>query len=757
MKHFFFMLTTWWFDKTILTNHPIVTPIALFWYILVVRHHQITQILSPLGLQSYLICACAFICFCVIVSAIYASTVKKTVIRVAQVDWSRTGDTQGHSTVEALLDNPFLLDQAGIILGYMLSSDSPSLCSFTPGKHIAEVFEQEQVGRQFIEALQKANDTHTIQTFEYRLLTDKAVIINEAQLIPIENEYLCIVCDITKRTLAEEALRISEECLHAAVSQSPVVLYATDANGVVLASQQGIWPNANGKSRLIVGHSAFELYRDIPPFSNALQRALAGETVSQTIDDYHDRVIKTQNTPRLDPEGNVIGMIGLVTDITRRVRAEDALRHQTLHDPLTNLPNRTLLLDHITDALAKTEQGEDGIALLVLDLDRFKEINDTFGHQCGDQLLQQVGSRLLQAINPAASVHRLGGDEFAILLPSTCEIRPQTFVKALNAIFEEPFLVERYPLHVEVSIGIALSPAHGDDPLTLLRHAEVAMYTAKGGRKVFAFYDTDKDQYSPHRLALLADLRKAIATDELCLFFQPKAQLETGQVKSVEALVRWQHPTYGFLSPDQFLPLAEQTGLIEPLTHWVLETAIAQCRRWLDMGITLGVAVNLSTWNLRNPKLPDMLNTLLEKHGVPAHLLYMEITESAVMTDVEQSIQILERIRESGIRIAVDDYGTGYSSLSYLKQLPVDELKIDRAFVQHLAANNTDQAIVQSTVTLAHHLGMSVVAEGVEDLATWDLLTTMGCDIIQGYYLSRPVPAQELEKWLATRKELVAS
>ena len=425
-------------------------------------------------------------------------------------------------------------------------------------------------------------------------------------------------------------------------------------------------------------------------------------------------------------------------------------------DSLTGLPNRTLLLADMAEALPKAEQAGEGMALLTLDLDRFKEVNDTFGHQLGDKLLQQVGLRLRQSVSAAAAVARLGGDEFAVFLALADEASAQQVARALRAALEEPFLIEEHPLHVEASIGIALYPAHGNDPLTLFRRADVAMYTAKERHEGYALYDTRSDHYSPHRLALLGDLRKAIANQELRLYYQPKAELNTGLVNSVEALVRWQHPTQGFIPPDQFIPLAEQTGLILPLTSWVVETALEQCRCWLDAGLDLAVAVNLSMWNLRDASLPDTIEDLLAQYKIPPRLLCVEITESAVMVDAEHTLQVLNRLFASGVRIAIDDYGTGYASLSYLKHLPADELKIDRAFVQHLTTDRTDQAIVRSTVNLAHNLGMYVTAEGVEDRATWDLLATLGCDIVQGYYLSRPVPAQDLERWLGERKEAAA-
>jgi diguanylate cyclase (GGDEF)-like protein/PAS domain S-box-containing protein len=421
-------------------------------------------------------------------------------------------------------------------------------------------------------------------------------------------------------------------------------------------------------------------------------------------------------------------------------------------DALTDLPNRTRLLERIEEGLPRAEQRGGQMALLMLDIDRFKEVNDTFGHQCGDHLLQQVGKRLGQAVDATATVARLGGDEFAVFLPTADEEAAREVASAISAVLEESFLVEDSPHQIEASIGIALYPRHGTDPLTLFRHADVAMYLAKRRHEGCALYDAQQDQYSPRRLALLGDLRRAIASEQLRLYYQPKADLCNGLVKSVEALVRWQHPTHGFIPPDQFIPLAEQTGLITPLTHWVVETAVTQCRRWLDCGLGLSVAVNLSMWNLRDASLPETIAGLLAQYQVPPRLLCVEITESAVMTDAEHTLQVLQRLFALGVRIAIDDYGTGYASLSYLKRLPADELKIDRAFVKHMTTDPADQAIVRSTVNMAHSLGIHVVAEGVEDQETWSLLGILRCDIAQGYYLSRPVAAHDLERWLGERQ-----
>jgi EAL domain-containing protein (putative c-di-GMP-specific phosphodiesterase class I) len=321
-------------------------------------------------------------------------------------------------------------------------------------------------------------------------------------------------------------------------------------------------------------------------------------------------------------------------------------------------------------------------------------------------------------------------------------------MEQLRATLEEPFTIEGLPVQAEASVGAALYPLHGQDALTLFRHADIAMYEAKREHEGYLIYDISHDRYSPRRLALMGALRTAITRNELRLFYQPKVDLKTNTICSVEALVRWQHPEFGFVPPDQFIPLAEQSGLITQLTFWVLETAVRQCREWMDMGFNLSIAVNLSMWDLREAILPDVISNLLTRYDVPARLLRVELTESTMMTDVERALAVLMRLSEQGIQVSVDDFGTGYSSLAYLKRLPINELKIDRSFVQHITNTETDATIVRSTVMMAHCLGLQVVAEGVEDEATSHLLSDLKCDLAQGYFISRPVPAPALISWL---------
>lgn len=456
-----------------------------------------------------------------------------------------------------------------------------------------------------------------------------------------------------------------------------------------------------------------------------------------------------------DPAIN--GIVAHARDVTERVAMEETLRYQTLHDALTDLPNRTFFLERLEQLLQDARQKDDNLALLMMDLDRFKDINDTFGHQYGDELLQRIAIRLRELAAEPDIVARLGGDEFAFLLPQSGEEQAREIIAILQATLEEPITIDGFPLQVKTSVGVVIYPQHGSDPLDLMRRADVAMYTAKRKHQEYAFYDPSFDQYSPRCLALVTELRKAINNELLSLYYQPKANLLHGGIYGVEALARWIHPEYGFIPPDQFIALAEQTGLITPLTGWVLETAIRQIKTWLSSGLHLSISVNLSMWDLRDAMLPEMIGAMLRRYNVPPHLLCIELTESAVMTDVEHTLDVLNRLFALGIRLAIDDFGTGYSSLAYLKRLPVDEIKIDRSFVQHMSAVRADATIVRATITMAHCLGMQVVAEGVEDAATWQVLRQYKCDAVQGYYLSRPLPASEFEDWLEESKPALAS
>jgi diguanylate cyclase (GGDEF)-like protein/PAS domain S-box-containing protein len=440
--------------------------------------------------------------------------------------------------------------------------------------------------------------------------------------------------------------------------------------------------------------------------------------------------------------------VEIIVQGLERKRVEEALRHQALHDALTGLPNRVFLQDHVQQAILAAQQDHQPLGLLLLDLDRFKEVNDTLGHQHGDLLLQQVAERLRATLRATDTVARLGGDEFAVLLPATDRTGATSAAGKVHAALDSPFVVDGQSLRIGTSLGLALCPEHGRDPQVLLRHADVAMYAAKRSGDACATYTPEQDDYTADRLTLRADLHQAITQGDLLLHYQPKVHLPTGQVRGVEALVRWTHPQRGLVPPGEFIPLAEQTGLIGPLTHWVLGAALQQCHAWRRAGLQLYVAVNISLANVRDPHLPDIIAQLLTTYDVPPAALRLEVTESTLMADVARAQEVLRRLAALDVGISVDDFGTGYSSLAHLKRLPVDELKIDMSFVRHMAEDATDRAIVASTVALGHSLGLQVVAEGVEDRHTQQMLAGIGCDAAQGYYLSRPLPADAVAPWL---------
>jgi diguanylate cyclase (GGDEF)-like protein len=406
-----------------------------------------------------------------------------------------------------------------------------------------------------------------------------------------------------------------------------------------------------------------------------------------------------------------------------------------------------LLRQRLEQAIA----SESHVALLVMDLDRFKEVNDTLGHSSGDALLQQLGLRLKSAVRKSDTFARLGGDEFAIVLPGAGQLEATAIAATFQKLVAKPFDLDGRVVNVGASIGIASVPEHGSDADTLLRCADVAMYVAKRSGQGTAVYVAAQDHNTPDRLALIGELSAAIEHDELTLAFQPLIDCQLDEVVGVEALVRWPHPRHGPVLPDQFVPLAEQTGLIRAMSRLVLESALRQHQQWRRIGLDMPVSVNLSMRDLHDPGLPQTVASLLREFDIEAGGLRVEITESSLMLDPARALETLTHLRLLGVRVSIDDFGTGYSSLAYLKQLPVDELKIDRSFVRDVAFDDSDLAIVRSTIELAHNLGLSVVAEGVEDQATLELLRGFGCDKVQGYLFSPALSAGELTRWLLER------
>jgi diguanylate cyclase (GGDEF)-like protein len=435
-----------------------------------------------------------------------------------------------------------------------------------------------------------------------------------------------------------------------------------------------------------------------------------------------------------------------VAAIYMSARASLEKELQALHDALTGLPNRTLFRDRATEGMALGRSGNGMHAVMLIDLDRFKEINDTLGHHIGDLLLREVGPRIRASVRSDDVVARFGGDEFAIFIRDveSSELALQ-IAGQVRAALSDPYVVEDLQLHVEGSIGIALAPDHGTDIDTLLQRADVAMYMAKETHSGSRLYTPDKDPNSRRRLTLLSDLRAAIENHDLILHYQPKADFRTGRISDVEALVRWVHPNLGLVPPNDFIPLAERSGLIAPLTEYVMKEAIGRVAEWRTRGIELRVAVNLSVRSLMDLELPHRVASMLRDANVPSSYLSLEITESTVMADPVRAMRVLQPLADMGVRLSIDDFGTGYSSLAYLRQLPISELKIDRSFISAMTTSENDAVIVRSTVEMAKNLGLETVAEGVETPEEEAALERLGCDYLQGYLLSRPLPADELE------------
>jgi len=441
--------------------------------------------------------------------------------------------------------------------------------------------------------------------------------------------------------------------------------------------------------------------------------------------------------------------IAYMRDVSERKAQLAALEHQALHDVLTDLPNRVLLRDRLEQSLLSA--GDDGsmVALFVIDVEEFKEINEAFGYHFGDLLLQQIGPRLRKHLRPLDTVARMSGDSFAVLLPALTDGRDaMKIAQKLHKTFQTPFKVGDRNVEVGASIGIAVFPEHGNDSTSILRAAEMAVVTARELHSGFSLYTPEQHRPTTESVTLKLDLREAIEDNQLVLYYQPKVHLKSGLVTRVEALVRWRHPERGLVLPDQFIPLAERTDLIKNLTDWVLESALKQVKDWQRQGLPLYVAVNLSTHSLQEPFLPERISRLLEKWDVEPRMLKLEITESSILADPPHVLAILALLRTLGVKLSLDDFGTGYSSLVHLRQLPVDEIKIDKSFVMGMRSNKSDVAIVKAMIHLAHDLGYEVVAEGVDDEDTFRTLSDLGCDLAQGYYLSPPLTPEDLGKWL---------
>jgi diguanylate cyclase (GGDEF)-like protein/PAS domain S-box-containing protein len=566
--------------------------------------------------------------------------------------------------------------------------------------------------------------------------------------------------DISIAKRAAEALQVSEERYRRIVD--------TAYEGIWVIDAQNLTTYVNPRMAEMLAYTVEEMVgRSVLDFLDTEARASfadnqpsrvkgisAQREVRFTRKDGADLWTLLSIRPNFDEAGRYEGSLAMAMDITERRRVQKALEYQALHDALTGLPNRLLLAERLGEALVSARAPHEQVAVFILDLDHFKEVNETFGLQAGDLVLEQVGPRLQSELGAEDMVARLSGDEFGVLLTNTDPTAAGVKAAGLLEALERPFEVEGQALDLAASIGIAIFPSDGDDVGTLMRHADIALFVAKQGRGAFERFAPEHEKQGASRLTLMAELRQALHDDDqLFLQFQPLVSLRDRSLAGVEALVRWQHPQRGLVPPMDFVPFAEKTGLVQPLTKWVLASALKQSAAWHRGGHRIPVSVNISMRDLVDPGFPQLVSKLLRDAGAEPSWVRLEITESVIMSKPEQAINTLSQLRKLGIRLAVDDFGTGYSSLAYLDRLPVDEIKIDKSFVSAMAGEVSRTNIVRASIDLGHSLRLESVAEGVEDARTWEVLAALACDMAQGYFISRPLLAKEVLPWLAKWKK----
>lgn len=613
---------------------------------------------------------------------------------------------------------------------------------------------------------------------------DTEVSLNCIELNGAKHLVAC-VREITERKAAQDKIQQLLTMQQAIFDGADYSIISTDLNGTILTYNRAAEKLTGFGASKVLNHDSVVLFHDRDELN---WRAIElSDQLGETIDaDFSvlsalprlgrteerewtlvradaSRVPIMLSITALHQNGrDITGFLYIGSDISDRKRTHDQLlnskremEYRANHDELTGLPNRSKLHDMTTKAIITAKNHQQLLALMLIDLDRFKEVNDTLGHATGDKLLQQIGMRLNKVAREfGAKLYRLGGDEFAVLHPNPIdEDGILSLTRRIHGGLRNPMQVENISLELGGSIGVSIYPKHGDDSHSLLRCADVAMYKAKSESARTIIYEQELDAHSPRRLSMMAELGVAIRENQLLLHYQPKIRLSDGKCTGCEALVRWHHPKLGLIPPVEFIPLAEMTDLIQPLGIWVLENALQQIQAWLKYGSALPIAINLSTRNLMDGALPEQISDFLRKYDIPAHLLEIEITESTLIGDPERALQIIDRIHKLGVRFAIDDFGTGYSSLSYLKRLPIDTLKIDRSFISDMLTDDQDRVIVQSTLGLAHSFALAVVAEGVEDHATLEKLKELGCEQAQGFLISRPVAIGEFEQWLRSHRQ----
>ena len=566
--------------------------------------------------------------------------------------------------------------------------------------------------------------------------------------------------DITERKRAEERLRLAAS------------VFENTAEGVIITDPAGTILDVNRAFSDITGYAKAEVTGRNPsvlksghhdgPFYATLWRSLLeaglwrGEIWNRRKDGSIYPAWLTISQV-LDAQGEVTHYVGVFSDVSRLKQSQAKLEYLAKHDALTDLPNRLLLTERLEQAIRHCQRREQGFALIFLDLDHFKHINDSFGHPAGDQLLHEVARRVVGSVRQDDTVARVGGDEFVVLLENLADPHKVAnlacqLIRDLNA----PLVLEQRDIRITASLGICTYPTDGADASTLMRNADAAMYRAKDrGRNTYEFYTEELTRNAFERVLLENNLRQALEQDQLSLLYQPQVALPTGRTCGVEALLRWWHPELGPISPVRFIPLAEECGLIFPIGQWVLRMACRQASEWLSQGLAFGrIAVNVAGPQIQRGGLADSLATILKETGLPADRLELEITESFIMQEAESAINELNALRALGVQLAIDDFGTGYSSLSYLKRLPIDKLKIDKSFIQDIPTDSNDAAITSAILAMAHNLDLAVIAEGVETAAQAEFLHAQGCREVQGYYFAKPLAAADFAQFAGSEAAL---
>jgi diguanylate cyclase (GGDEF)-like protein/PAS domain S-box-containing protein len=610
--------------------------------------------------------------------------------------------------------------------------------------------------------LAAAQESHQLRSAEFRVVAGDGSTRLLRQLVePVADgvggplRLLGTLQDITEQKRIEEALELAASVF----TNTREGIVVTDAKGIILAVNPAFTAITGYAAEEVVGRTPRMLCSDRHDraFYDGLRQSLNETGMWQG--EIWNRRKSGEAYPQwttistiLDTDGRPKRRVTVINDVSEMRRKDEWIRHQAYHDALTGLPNRLLLEDRLSQAISTAERSGSRIAVLFLDLDRFKLVNDSLGHRAGDDLLKRVTDRVIDCVRTTDTVARQGGDEFVLILPGFASVTDvahiaEKIVTALGRGFD----IGGQQVHVGASIGISVHPQDGADADALLRNADAAMYEAKAaGRGTFRFFDSHMNSRAVHRLQLEASLWRALAERQFEVFYQLKMGLADGAIHGMEALVRWRDPERGLIPPLEFIPVAEETGLICEIGDWVLDDACRQMRLWVDQGLMDGpVAVNVSARQLGDPEFAGRVRAILQRHGLESHWLQLEVTESVVMTEPEQAIGILGALADLGITIAIDDFGTGYSSFSYLKRLPIHVLKIDRSFVDDIGGSREDESIVVAIITVAKSLGLQVVAEGVETELQAGFLARQQCDFGQGYLYSRPVPAAEFAALLA--------